>query len=31
MIPVGPFFANLMVLSTGPISSTSSSWQSFTK
>ncbi len=25
MIPVGPFFANLMLLSTGPISSTSSS------
>ena len=31
MMPVGPFFANLMLVSTGPISSTSSSWQSLTK
>ena len=31
MIPVGPFFANLMLVSTGPISSTSSSWQILTK
>ena len=31
MIPVGPFLANLMLVSTGPIRSTSSSWQSLTK
>ncbi len=31
MMPVGPFLANLMFVSTGPISSTSSSWHSFTK